>query len=281
MIKSRLRPDIFYPSHTKVLCIFSIEPPDLLALFPALSSIESLAILNPRSLGVKEINALAFSGPRPSKLSGHWHWAVDPPESHPAKSFPLPLLFQNVTHLELEIVHQSFDGKQFHSLKHLTHLSLVQLFPAISASWFPALLQRLDFPIPLQLASSFLVGLPRRRFVVSRPSCRLCDLSRPIPHGKRFEHVLRRQVTDEEDHFIRQWGKHLDTQEMDVGRNRADSQNATSEAFCMTIALDDILLRSSFIHANLRTHHPVCKMKSFSSYSVSQPNNSARCHEKA
>ncbi|KAJ7584024.1 hypothetical protein C8J56DRAFT_1095074 [Mycena floridula] len=142
MIKSRLRPDIFYQSRTKVLCIFSIEPPDS-ALFPALSGIENLAIFNSRSLGVKELNALAFSGPRPSKLSSHWHWAVDPPESHPAKSFPLPLLFQNVTHLELEIVHESFDGKQLHSLKHLTHLSLVQPAPATSASWVPTFLQRL------------------------------------------------------------------------------------------------------------------------------------------
>ncbi|KAJ7584073.1 hypothetical protein C8J56DRAFT_952576 [Mycena floridula] len=228
MIKSRLRPNTFYQSRTKVLCVAWIRDSDLMTIFPAISGVESLAIYptysvfrnNSVTFDVAELNTVTLTGPRPTKLSCHWRWMQPPPESPGVNFFPLPLLFDNVTHLELDIKPELFDGKRLHCMQHLTHLSLVDGTGSTPAAiWFSTLIQR------LHLADSIAVCIIYSHFpfkgetgdYLSSPEPRivLATSAEQDLHDERLDHVLRRRIADQA-HFMRQWGKRLDSQEMDM-----------------------------------------------------------------
>ncbi|KAJ7584072.1 hypothetical protein C8J56DRAFT_197257 [Mycena floridula] len=211
MIKSRLRPNTFYQNHIKVLCITSVYHSDLITMFPAISGVESLAIRScflgkdNVELDATKLNVLTLTGPRPTKLFCSWSWTHPPLES--LNSFPLPMLFQNVTHLELCVVPRAFDGKRFHCLKQLTHLSIIDTAGSTAtAIWFPALIQR------LHLADSIAVCIICSRLLFKDETGN--DLPSPDP---RVVLVTDQRKITHFDPFIRQWGRRpVDSQEVDM-----------------------------------------------------------------
>ncbi|KAJ7584082.1 hypothetical protein C8J56DRAFT_197438 [Mycena floridula] len=222
-IKSRLRPKTFYQSHIKVLCITSVHHSDLIAMLPVVSGVDSLAIRScypgkdKVELDTTKLNDLTLTGPRPTRLFCSWSWTRPPLDS--PNSFPLPLLFQNVTHLELDVVPREFDGKRFHCLKHLTHLSIVSKF-CETTTWLPSLVQR------LHLADSITVCIIFSRFHrfrnehsndLTSSDARIVLATDHYIHERAFdERILWRNMVHL-DHFIRQWGRRpADSQEMDM-----------------------------------------------------------------
>ncbi|KAJ7585209.1 hypothetical protein C8J56DRAFT_950136 [Mycena floridula] len=235
-IKSGYRPASFYRCHVKTLCsIYSFEVHELLRLFSACSRVQTLGIFNwedEKSMtgGLDaSLDALASSGPQPSKLSCDLRWTLHA-EGHPeVHRFQTPL-FQNLTHFELYSYDNflGFDGKLLHLLKNLTHICLAM---------FPGLLAVPKLFSDLYLADTILVCIlhfgdnlavhdtrtvideildirsKEPRVVLSCSPSGLVDNLEARP-----KNILWRDILDE-DHFSRQWGYHdwkLEEGEMDM-----------------------------------------------------------------
>ncbi|KAJ7584069.1 hypothetical protein C8J56DRAFT_952561 [Mycena floridula] len=226
MIKPRLRvrPNAFYQNCTKVLCMCWISFTDLITIFPVFSGVETLAIYycytGRRNITQLDINMLDAIGPRPTKLSCDWPWTYPPAESLNPDPFRLPMLFQNVTHLELNNqIWQHFNGKALHTLEHLTHLSLVSRMSGTYAiRSLAALLQTLFLADSIAVCIIFSPWLKDEtgNYLESpEPRVVLATSADQDLHDERLDHVLRRRIANLA-HFMRQWGERLDSKEMDM-----------------------------------------------------------------
>ncbi|KAF9065050.1 hypothetical protein BDP27DRAFT_1332641 [Rhodocollybia butyracea] len=220
---------IQYPcrsSWVNTLCItsdvkFSDDLSDLHALFSMCPNIQTMAIDSciPSDNMVSDgnLDALASSGPRPTKLRYNFGWIQRHDGSH---LFSLPL-FQNVTHLELWD-EENFDNlTELDCLPHLTHLSL------IIDPWYPLFLHLENLQQKLSLSDSILVCIifgdvqdldkPEK---IQNACVRFSDprivfsFSGYAKDPKQFGNVLWREILNE-SHLVRQWGAQ-DDGEMDM-----------------------------------------------------------------
>ncbi|KAJ7576737.1 hypothetical protein C8J56DRAFT_899827 [Mycena floridula] len=222
---SRFRSNpLFYQTRVKTLCITkSWEVSYLQKVFSACAGVQSLAIyvwhvVQKNAMETNDaLNALASSGPSPVKLSCDFCWTQ---RLNGSGRFDLPL-FQNVTHLELEVVtREDFDGKRLHCLKQLTHLSLIDSDAMHPETQIPGL------PSQLHLADSILVCIVFSKAYDSHFAPVLQDLIRSTEpriviatldpdERKRIRNVLWRNLVNM-GHFTRQWGLRGDIQELDM-----------------------------------------------------------------
>ncbi|KAJ7580184.1 hypothetical protein C8J56DRAFT_962476 [Mycena floridula] len=208
MIKSGCRPDTFYRDRVKVLCITSLlDFPDLDVILTACSGVQSLAIYHWRPIGfnMAALNALP---PRPTRFSSELDWVVRP-NGH---RFSLPF-FENITHLELNMEGVNFKGKELHSLKNLTHLSVITP-PPQTVSWLFAFFAGLDLSDSIVVCIVYVepnIILKVRRADVDPRIVIAARESRSVRGGS----VLCRDLPDRE-HYIRQWGIRLDEEELDM-----------------------------------------------------------------
>ncbi|KAJ7600373.1 hypothetical protein C8J56DRAFT_910044 [Mycena floridula] len=222
MLEAHWQPKALYESWVKVLCITEVLDLDTLrALLSSCSGVRKLAIfLDGHRNDDEQLDALARAsrGPRPIELSCNSCWTL---RSDRSDRFALPL-FQNVTHLELDVFKLSdFDGTRLHVLKMLTHLSLVHTDPEAP---------NLDVtPIPqnLSLADSIVVCIIYSKFYYNLELHTVKDIPCTDPRlvistsgygyvpNKRIGNVLWRNVTHVE-HFVSQWGRHTDRDFVDM-----------------------------------------------------------------
>ncbi|KAJ7585255.1 hypothetical protein C8J56DRAFT_144927 [Mycena floridula] len=138
MIKSTRRPDSFYQNNARTLCLLQKDrglPAYILcSIFSKFSAIQTLGMPYWDDFGMINVDAdldtlFKIRGPRPTKISCSFRWALyhrDSPQRH---RFAFPF-FQSVTHLQLcDRMHRQrliqLEGKYFHCLPKLTHLSIV------------------------------------------------------------------------------------------------------------------------------------------------------------
>ncbi|KAJ7599288.1 hypothetical protein C8J56DRAFT_186754 [Mycena floridula] len=221
MLKARCRPETFYQNWVKVLCITEeVDLYTLRILLSACSGVQRLAIYFGNRYDEDELDALASTGISPLELSCSSFWTR---HSDGSGRFALPL-FQNVTHLELDVFELlDFDGTPLHSLKRLTHLSIVHT--DLQAPHSPLI------PIPqLYLADSIVVCIiyskcyfDFKRNIVKEnletlftdPRVVIATSSYGDDPNKRNDNVLWRNIAHF-GHFARQWGRHTDREFVDM-----------------------------------------------------------------
>ncbi|KAJ7584021.1 hypothetical protein C8J56DRAFT_1166892 [Mycena floridula] len=138
-----------------------------------------------------------------------------------ALAFSVSPLFQNVTHLQLQVIRpRDFDAKQLHSLKHLTHLSLVYPFYITPAAWLPDLLQRLYLADSIAVCLVFcrldLEAVTSKSRATTDPRVVFATWPDDVIDEELFEHVLRRDPAQLDDF---------------IGQSRADRRSPPLRVF--------------------------------------------------
>ncbi|KAJ7584140.1 hypothetical protein C8J56DRAFT_1166978 [Mycena floridula] len=238
---SRVRADpLFYQTRVKTLCIIEeLTTADLQTVFSACSGVQSLAIYvrhieQTSAMETNDaLNALASGRPSPAKLSCDFRWTQRSDGSH---RFGLPL-FQNVTHLELEVIRrEDFDGKRLHCLKQLTHLSLIDSDAMHPETQVPGL------PSQLYLADSISVCIvfskaygshfaPLLRILIRSTEPRIVIATLRPDGQEQIRNALWRNL-DDVDHFARQWGRREDAQELDMWEEAEEIVKAQQVVVC-------------------------------------------------
>ncbi|KAJ7585188.1 hypothetical protein C8J56DRAFT_1053577 [Mycena floridula] len=203
------------PDSVKTLCVAAtLTLDELLTLFSACIGIQNIGVyawdtgdLETDAELDAAVDALAISGPRPSRLSCGWSWLSAPDNNR----FSLPL-FQHLTHLDFYFsFHDIFNAVRLHPLTNLTHISLA-ISPSVNDNVFAVFSN-------FSLADSILVCIIFADIVSfehmasqsqdPRVVFALPDKAQGCP-----ENVLRRDLLAQ-DHFIRQWGRQMEG-EMDM-----------------------------------------------------------------
>ncbi|KAJ7585190.1 hypothetical protein C8J56DRAFT_143883 [Mycena floridula] len=227
MIRSGHRPASFYQNHVRTLCIiYPLRIHELLAILSACSSVQTLGMFHwedeEKSMEELDVSldALASSGPRPSKLSCDVRWTLHPEGHLEPHRFNLPF-FQNVTHLELYSYENfpDFEGEYLHALTNLTHISLAMMIPGI-----PSVSELFS---KLALTDNILVCIIHPRSYNSVTVFEAIDLCSKEPRvvfaftppdsgdlESQPEHILWREILDD-GHFLKQWGRQAEG-EMDM-----------------------------------------------------------------
>ncbi|KAJ7585187.1 hypothetical protein C8J56DRAFT_950086 [Mycena floridula] len=225
MLESGCRPDSFYRTNVRALCIIeALQISILTSLFSACPRAQTIGIFSwnnwddPTTNGLevdKLLDAfMASNGPQPSRLSVDWRWC--------RHRFHLPL-FQNVSHLQFYATSNSrftdFEAGELSPLTKLTHLSVTLVDPWVDAmpEFISNLSETLGDSIQVCIVyiyadydsatlESFRSKDPRVVFAV-HPG----DMVSLVG----AENILLRDLLDKAA-FVRQWGEKLDEDEMDI-----------------------------------------------------------------
>ncbi|KAJ7600386.1 hypothetical protein C8J56DRAFT_880096 [Mycena floridula] len=227
MLKARWRPDAFYKSWVKVLCIpHPLDSDNLRVILSECSGVQKLAL---PLLGLDD-DGLASSGLHPIELSLN---SFPTRRSDGSDRFNLPL-FQHVTHLELHLWYESdFDVTRLQALPNLTHLSLLYYDNQ------PQLLappQTLDLPDSIMVCILFRYKTPVRDILCQDPRVVIGSYE-SSQASKRIGTVLWRNLMDF-DYFVSQWGRHSDREFVDMWEEAEEivqiqRRNKSSTARCI------------------------------------------------
>ncbi|KAJ7584054.1 hypothetical protein C8J56DRAFT_1054577 [Mycena floridula] len=140
---------------------------------------------------------------------------TDPIEPFPPPPFEIiSLIIEQILEIEPKRAR-----KDLHSLEALTHLSLVSRNPGTYAIRFLAALLRTlclaDSITVCIILSPWLKDETGNYLESPEPRVVLATSAEQDLHDERLDHVLRRRITDL-THFMRQRGRRLESQEMDI-----------------------------------------------------------------